>query len=327
MPGETPASPIRTTLASLVRMSAEGTPFACLTCYDAMTARWLARGGVHVLLVGDTAAEMVLGLSRTIDMPLDVLIALTAGVKRGTIASGNETVVMGDMPFMSYQASDAEAIRSAGRFLTQGLADIVKLEVDATFAPLIRKLTRAGIPVCAHIGSKPQHIALTSGYASAGRTASEARRIIDDAVALERAGAKMLLVEAVPAEVTRAILDATTVPLIGIGAGTDCHGQVLVLQDLVGMTDHPPRFAEPAANLGRSFEAASREWVARVSARRIGGQSYSMRAGEIEKLAADGFPSVRKGPAHGPASPPPAPPSAAAKPTVPRPGVPGSHQA
>lgn len=331
MPGETPASPLRTTLASLVRMSAEGTPFACLTCYDAMTARWLARGGVHVLLVGDTAAEMVLGLTRTIDMPLDVLIALTAGVKRGTIASGNETVVMGDMPFMSYQASDAEAIRNAGRFLTEGLADIVKLEVDASFAPLIALLTRAGIPVCAHIGSKPQHIALTSGYASAGRTAAEAHRIIDDAVALERAGAKMLLVEAVPAEVTRAILDATTVPLIGIGAGTDCHGQVLVLQDLVGMTDLPPRFAEPAANLGRSFEQASREWVARVAARRIGGQGYSMRAGEIEKLAADGFPSVRKGPAAQPPAPPagspPSPTASAPSPTVPRPGVPGTHPA
>lgn len=287
MPGEN--APQRFTLASLARMAAEGKPFACLTCYDATTARWLARGGVHVLLVGDTAAEVVLGLPRTIDMPLDVLIALTAAVKRGSSAAGGELVVMGDMPFMSYHASEAEAIRNAGRFLTEGLADIVKLELDSSFALLVEKLTRAGIPVCAHVGSKPQHIALTGGYASAGKTAAEARRIVDDAVALERAGAKMLLVEAVPPEVTRAILDATTVPLIGIGAGTDCHAQVLVLQDLVGMTDHPPRFAEPVAHLGRSLEDAGREWVARVAARRIGGQAYSMRAGEAQKLAAAGF--------------------------------------
>ena len=271
-------------------MAAAGTPFACLTCYDATTARWLARGGVHVLLVGDTAAEMVLGLPRTIDMPLEVLLALTAGVKRGA----PDVVVMGDMPFMSYHASEAEAIRNAGRFLTEGLADIVKLEADASFAPLVERMTRAGIPICGHVGSKPQHVALTGGYSSAGRTAAEARRIIDDAVALERAGAKMLLVEAVPPEVTRAILDATMVPLIGIGAGTDCHGQVLVLQDLVGMTDRPPRFAEPVANLGRSFEDASREWVARVAARRIGGQAYSMTQGEVQKLAAEGFPGVAR---------------------------------
>lgn len=299
--------PNRHTLASLARMAAAGTPFACLTCYDATTARWLARGGVHVLLVGDTAAEMVLGLPRTIDMPLEVLLALTAGVKRGA----PDVVVMGDMPFMSYHASEAEAIRNAGRFLTEGLADIVKLEADASFAPLVEKLTRAGIPICGHVGSKPQHVALTGGYSSAGRTAAEARRIIGDAVALERAGAKMLLVEAVPPEVTRAILDATTVPLIGIGAGTDCHGQVLVLQDLVGMTDRPPRFAEPAANLGRSFEDASREWVGRVTARRIGGQAYSMKPGEAQKLAADGFPGVARPqesgvvpPASGAAAPP-----------------------
>ncbi len=292
MPGDTSAAAsVRVTLSSLARMAAEGKPFACLTCYDATTARWLARGGVHVLLVGDTAAEMVLGLGRTIDMPLEVLIALTAGVKRGA----PDVVVMGDMPFMSYHASESEAIRNAGRFLTEGMADIVKLEADASFAPLVEKMTRAGIPVCGHVGSKPQQAALTSGYASAGRTASEARRVVDDAVALERAGAKLLLVEAVPAEVTLAILDATTVALIGIGAGTDCHGQVLVLQDLVGMTERPPRFAEPVASLGRSFEDAAREWVGRVGTRRIGGQSYSMREGEAEKLAAEGFPRVRQG--------------------------------
>lgn len=270
----TPPAGARTTLQTLRKMTAAGEAFACLTCYDATTARWLARGGVHVLLVGDTAAEVILGLPRTIDMPLDVLLALTAGVKRG--APG--VVVMGDMPFMSYQAEDAEAIRNAGRFLTEGLADIVKIEADASLAPRIEKIVRAGVPVCGHVGSRPQHAALTGGYAAAGRTPEEARRVVEDAVAMERAGCSMLLVEAVPPEVTEQVMSRTSVPLIGIGSGTACHGQVLVLQDVLGMSDSPPRFAEPVADLGRSVELAAAEWVGRVARRNIGGQTYRMKS-------------------------------------------------
>lgn len=259
-----------------------GEPFACLTCYDATTARWLERAGVHVLLVGDTAAEMILGHSRTIDMDLNVLIALTAGVKRGA----PQTVVMGDMPFLSYHADENSALRNAGRFLTEGKADIVKLEADASFAPVVAKMARAGIPVCAHVGCRPQAVALAGGYAAAGRTAAEAKKIIEDAVALEKAGAVMLLVEAVPDEVTEGILSRTKVPLIGIGAGQRCHGQVLVLQDLLGLTDHPPRFAEPVAQLGPELIRAGQEWVKRVAQRSIGGERYSMREGEAEGLKA-----------------------------------------
>jgi 3-methyl-2-oxobutanoate hydroxymethyltransferase len=276
-------------LGTLRKMAEEGVPFSCLTCYDATTAKWLARGGVHVLLVGDTAAEMVLGYERTIDMPLEVLLALTAGVKRG--APG--VVVMGDMPFMSYQADEAEAVRNAGRFLTQGLADIVKLELDATDARLVDKLTRTGIPVCAHVGSRPQTAALTGGYASAGRTPDAADKVVADAVALERAGAVMLLIEAVPPEVTDRVLGATRVPVIGIGAGTACHGQVLVLQDLVQMTERPPRFAEPVAELGAAFERAAAEWTRRVAERRIGGQVYTMKTDPVGGRGTDGKPRAR----------------------------------
>lgn len=267
----------RVTLSTLAKMAERGEAFACLTCYDATTAKFLARGGVHVLLVGDTAAEVVLGLPRTIDMPLDVLLALTAGVKRGVGGPGKGCVVMGDMPFMSYQVDDASAIRNAARFLTEGLADIVKIEADASFAPRIEQIVRAGVPVCGHIGSRPQYVAMTGGYAAAGRTMEAAQKIVEDAVALERAGCSMLLIEAVPPEVTGMVMQATRVPLIGIGAGTRCHGQVLVLQDLVGMSERPPRFAEPVADLGRSFESAAAEWVKRVSDRQIGGQAYRMR--------------------------------------------------
>lgn len=271
---QVPSDPApRITLQTLRRMAKAGEPFAALTCYDATTARWLARGGVHILLVGDTAAEVVLGLPRTIDMPLDVLIALTAGVKRGA----PNCVVMADMPFMSYQSDDATAIRNAGRFLTEGLADIVKIEADARLADRIAKVVHAGIPVCAHVGSRPQYVALTGGYTAAGRTPDTAKQVIEDAVACEQAGAQMLLIEAVPHEVAEQVLARTTIPVIGIGAGPACHGQVLVLQDLVGMTDRPPRFAEPVADLGRSFQAAAAEWVARVARRQIGGQPYRMK--------------------------------------------------
>lgn len=261
------------TLRTLRRMARNATPFACLTCYDATFARLLERASVHLLLVGDTAAEVVLGFSRTIDMPLDIAIALTAAVKRGA----PRTVVMGDMPFLSYQVSIPDAVRNAGRFMTEGSADIVKLEVDASFADTVQAMARAGIPVCAHIGSLPQRAAIAGGYGPAGRTREEAARIVADAVAMERAGASMLLIEAVPEEVTTEVMAQTTLPLIGIGAGSKPHGQVLVLHDLLGLTTQAPRFADPVASLGQAVEAAGREWVRRVADRAVGGGRYTMR--------------------------------------------------
>jgi 3-methyl-2-oxobutanoate hydroxymethyltransferase len=292
-PAASESGPDRVTLRTLSRMAQTGEVFACLTCYDATMARLLERAGVHVLLVGDTAAEVVLGFDKTIHMPLDVSVALTAGVKRGAA----HTVVMADMPFLSYHTGVGEAVRNAGRYLTEGLADVVKIEADASMAPVVGAMAAAGIPVCAHVGSRPQRATLTGGYTAAGRTAEEARRIIEDARALEGAGAVLLLVEAVPNEVTRGILDATRAPLIGIGAGPACHGQVLVVQDLLGMTDTPPRFAEAVGRVGDSIVEAGREWVRRVASREVGGQRYSMREGEAGRLAeglrASGGPGVR----------------------------------
>ena len=261
-------------------MAEAGEPFACLTCYDATTARWLEAAGVHVLLVGDTAAEMILGLPGTIHMPLGVSLALTAAVKRGA----PNTMVMGDMPFMSYQADDAEAIRNAGRFLTEGLADTVKIEADASFAPLVAKMARAGIPIVGHVGCKPQHAALTGGYRSRGRTEEDARRVLDDARALEDAGAIMLLVEAVPDEVGHALVNQSRVPVIGIGAGPAPHGQILVLQDLLGLTHWQPGFAAPVANLGEGIKKAGEQWVSRVRDRNVTEHRYRMKRGEAAPL-------------------------------------------
>lgn len=261
------------TLATLGGMARRGEAFACLTCYDASTARLLEQAGVHLLLVGDTAAEVILGLPRTIDMPFEILLALTAAVKRG--APG--TVVMGDMPFMTYQASADAAIENAGRFLVEGKADIIKLEADASFAPLVRRMASAGIPVCAHVGSKPQHVALTSGYKAQGRTRDDADRILNDARALEEAGAAMLLVEAVPSAVADELVAGAGVPVIGIGAGTSCHGQVVVLHDVMGLLEKTPGLADPVANLGPVIREAAMQWVRRVAERDFGGKTFTMR--------------------------------------------------
>lgn len=261
------------TLATLGGMARRGEAFACLTCYDASTARLLEQAGVHLLLVGDTAAEVILGLPRTIDMPFEILLALTAAVKRGAPS----TVVMGDMPFMTYQASADAGIENAGRFLVEGKADIIKLEADASFAPLVKRMASAGIPVCAHVGSKPQHVALTSGYKAQGRTRDDADRVLRDARALEEAGAAMLLVEAVPSEVADELVANSGVPVIGIGAGTSCHGQVVVLHDVMGLLEKTPGLADPVANLGPVIREAAMQWVRRVAERDFGGKTFTMR--------------------------------------------------
>ncbi|HMN94999.1 MAG TPA: 3-methyl-2-oxobutanoate hydroxymethyltransferase [Phycisphaerales bacterium] len=271
------------TLRTLQRRRASGRRFACLTCYDATTARWLRRAGVEVLLAGDTAAEVILGLPGTIHAPLDFLVTITAAVKRGA----PECLVMADMPFMSYQADDAEALRNAARFMTQGSADIVKLEVDRSFVGLVSKMARAGIAVVAHVGSRPQQTKLRGGYSSVGRSAREARTVIDDAVALAEAGASLVLVEAVPIEVAERLVERVGVPVIGCGAGPACHGQVVVLQDLLGLTEWQPAFARPIVELGGPLESAARAWVDRVRRNELGEHPYRINPEELASLDAD----------------------------------------
>lgn len=258
-------------------------PFACLACYDATSARWLARAGIHVLLAGDSAAQVVLGHESTVHMPIDFAIQITAAIKRGA----PRTLIMADMPFMSYHTSLESAMVNASRFMTEGMADVIKLEADETFAPLVDRLTRSGVPICAHVGCKPQTSSVTGGPIAAGRTAEGLEQVVRDAVALEEAGAVLLLIEAVPEEVTKAVMDVISVPLIGIGAGTACDGQILVVNDLVGLTDSPPRFAEPVETFGPRLQSAGKMWVERVRTGSIGGQAYSMRVGEKEKLDQD----------------------------------------
>ena len=273
-------APTNLTLRDLGRMAKSGAKFSCLTCYDATTARWLEKSGLEVLLVGDTAAEMILGYKSTINAPLDFMVTIAAAVKRGAPSR----IVMADMPFMSYQADDAEAIRNAGRFMTEGNADCVKLELDRSFAPLVEKLARAGIPVVAHIGSRPQQAKMKGGYTSAGRSAESALRILHDAAALEAAGASMLLIEACPAEVAELVVERATVPVIGCGAGTACHGQVVVLNDLLGLTHWQPVFARPLAAVGAEIERAARVWRDRVRDGDLGEHPYTIAPDELARL-------------------------------------------
>ncbi len=236
-----------------------------LTCYDATTARWLYEGGLRVFLVGDTAAQFVLGYDATIHAPLDFMLKITAAVRRGA----PNAFVMGDMPFGSYQCGDDEAMKNASAFLTQGQADAVKLEVDVSHAPLVSRMTAAGIPVVAHIGSRPQQVRSKGGYRSAGRTADAADAVVEDAAVMLSAGASMLLIEAVPDEVARrvvSLVEAETdeidpVPVIGCGAGPACHGHVIVLHDLLGLTDWHPPFAPPKSDLGQSILQTAQSWI------------------------------------------------------------------
>jgi 3-methyl-2-oxobutanoate hydroxymethyltransferase len=242
----------------------------------------MADAGLPTLLVGDTAAEMILGFDNTIHAPLDFLITLTAGVKRGA----PNTFVIGDMPFLSYQVDEASAIQNAGRFLTEGNADAVKLEVDGKYIERVAAICNAGIATIAHLGSKPQQAKQTGGYTTAGRNADAANSIVKDAIAMEQAGVSMLLLEAVPEIVSHAVVNATTIPVIGCGAGTACHGQVVVMQDLAGLTKWQPAFAKPTASIGEEIGSVAKNWMTNVYNSALGEHPYSMKDGESEKFHA-----------------------------------------
>ncbi len=262
----------RITLRTIRRMMATGERFACLTCYEAKMAAWLERAELPMILVGDTAAEMVEGHDQTYYADMDFLVRLTMGVRRGA----PNVCLMADMPFMSYQADDAEAMHNAARFMRESGADLVKMELDQTFVPLVEKMSRAGIPVVAHIGSRPQQTKLSGGYRSFGRTDEEASKVIADAKALENAGAVMLLIEATPAEVAERIVKTSNVPVIGCGAGPACHGQVIVLHDLLGLTDWQPKFAPPVVNIGEQIRDAAQTWIKKVGCNDLGEHPYHM---------------------------------------------------
>jgi 3-methyl-2-oxobutanoate hydroxymethyltransferase len=248
------------TLTSLREMKKAQQKIAVLTAYDATFARILEAAGVEVLLVGDSLGMVVQGNESTLPVTVDHMIYHTRAVLRGAQAS----LIVADLPFMSYN-SPAQALESAGRIMQEGGAHVVKLEGGKPFIETVSALSQHGIPVCAHLGLLPQSVHKLGGYRVQGRDDKSAQDILDDALALQEAGADMLVLECVPSELARSVTEELIIPVIGIGAGVHCDGQVLVLHDMLGMIkDKPPRFVQDFLEGQPSIQAAVESYVRAV---------------------------------------------------------------
>jgi 3-methyl-2-oxobutanoate hydroxymethyltransferase len=247
------------TLATLRAMRERGEKIAVLTCYDASFARMLDGAGVDVLLVGDSLGMVIQGHPSTLPVKLAEMSYHTRCVAAGT----SRAFVVADLPFGSYQPSPERAFAAEARLMAAG-AHMVKLEGGAVMVDTVAFLTRRGIPVCAHLGLLPQSVNQLGGYRVQGRDDAAAAQLIADARALEAAGAGLLVLEAVPAELARRITASVTIPTIGIGAGVDCSGQVLVLYDMLGLYPQPPKFSRDFLAGSQGIEAAVRAYVAAV---------------------------------------------------------------
>jgi 3-methyl-2-oxobutanoate hydroxymethyltransferase len=249
-------------LPRLAELKREGTKIVMVTAYDAPGARFTEDAGVDIVLVGDTAAMVVLGYDgTTVPVTMDEMLFLTRTVAR----AANRPIVIGDMPFGSYQVSDEAAVENAIRFFKEAGADAVKLEGAGPSLSRVRAIVAAGIPVMGHVGLTPQSATKLGGFKTQGKTAEAAAQLVEDALALEEAGCFSVVLEAVPAPVAAEITRRLSVPTIGIGAGPDCDGQVLVYHDLLGLTEgHLPRFVKRYANLSREIRDALESYAEEV---------------------------------------------------------------
>ena len=246
----------KVTPVDIQAMKKEGKKISMLTAYDYPMALLEDRAGIDIILVGDSLAMTVLGYENTLPVTMDEMLHHTKAVVRGA----KHALIIGDMPFMSYNTSEREAIINAGRFMKEGGADAVKLEGGASVKDIVKAIVKAGIPVMGHIGLTPQTISMLGGFKVQGKDAQAAQKIIDDALALEEAGAFSVLLEAVPAPIAKKVTERLTVPTIGIGAGVHCDGQVLVVHDILGLFDRfTPKFAKRYVNLSevmvKAFES------------------------------------------------------------------------
>lgn len=247
-------------MPQLMKKAETGEKLAALTCYDASYARILLRAGVDILLVGDSLGMTIQGHDTTLPVTLDQMVYHTTAVRRG---AGN-AFVMADLPFGSYQQSPAQAFASAVQLLAAG-ANMVKLEGGAVMVETVEFLIRRGVPVCAHLGLLPQSVNRT-GYRAQARDNKAALQLIEDAANLEQAGAELLVLESIPALLASEVTNSLLIPTIGIGAGLHCDGQVLVLNDILGLTEKPPRFARNFMLGATAIEDAARRYVAAVKA-------------------------------------------------------------
>jgi 3-methyl-2-oxobutanoate hydroxymethyltransferase len=259
------------TVLDLQEKCDRGEPICMLTAYDFPTARAADTAGVDALLVGDSLAMVVLGHANTLSVTMDEMLHHARAVSRGARGA----LLVGDMPFLSYQADTAEAVRNAGRFLKDAGMDAVKLEGGRAFAPVVEAIVRAGIPVQGHIGLMPQSLHRQGGFRVQGRTAPDALGLLADAVALQEAGCFSIVLEGIPARLGAFISERLHIPALGIGAGGGTDGQVLVVHDILGLSAHVPRFAKPYADFGQAMVDAMAAFRRDVTDRVFPGPEHS----------------------------------------------------
>lgn len=275
-----------------VRQSKGQRKLVVITAYDASQSYIAESAGADMILVGDSLGMVVLGLEDTVSVTMDQMIHHTAAVSR----SANRCLVIGDMPFLSYQVSAAEAVTNAGRFLKEGRAQAVKLEGGREVAANVRAIVDAGIPVMGHLGLTPQHVARLGGFKVQAKTALAAKDLLDDALALTEAGCFAVVLECVPSPVAEMVTKAVPIPTIGIGAGPHCDGQVLVYHDVLGLYDRfTPKFVKRYAEIGAQARQAIASYADEVRSGAFpdSAHSFNMSEAELEALRAAGLPGIK----------------------------------
>jgi 3-methyl-2-oxobutanoate hydroxymethyltransferase len=273
------------TLSKLHEMRALGEPIVMITAYDHPSALVVEEAGVDIVLVGDSAANNVLGYQDTVPVTVEELLMLAAAVRRGL----KTPLLVGDLPFGSYEASDAQAIATAHRFVKEAGCEAVKLEGGGVMAERAQAIVRAGVPVMGHVGLTPQTATALGGYRAQGRTAERARQVLEDALALQQAGCFAIVFEAIPARVTDVLMEQMEVPVIGIGAGASTDGQVLVLHDMLGIHDgFKPKFVKRYADVKAEMLRGVEDYAHDVRTRAFptDEHGYGIAPEELERLRA-----------------------------------------
>ena len=274
---------MRVSITQIREMKQKGEKIAMLTAYDYATAKLIEGAGIPLILVGDSLGMVVLGYESTIPVTMDEMIHHTKAVVRGT----TQALIVGDMPFMTYQVSVDDALRNAARFIQEGGAQTVKLEGGENMAETVKRIVSSGIPVMGHIGLTPQSIHQLGGFKVMGKTPEAAVRLINDAKALDEAGVFAIVLECVPEPLSKLITEKVSVPTIGIGAGKYCDGQVQVISDLLGLyTDFVPKHAKQYARLFEIIKSATADYIAEVQAGAFPTekQSYAMDKSVLTEL-------------------------------------------
>lgn len=259
------------TLATLREMKAKGEKIACLTAYDYSFARLLDGAGVDLIMVGDSLGMVMQGHDSTLPVSIADMVYHARCARLGI----ERALFVVDLPFMSYQQSPEQALMNAGRLMRKGGAQVVKLEGGAPMVPTVKFLTERGVPVCAHVGLTPQSVHQLGGYKVQGRDDKAAEQIRQDAKLMEEAGASLIVLEAVPAALAKAISRDLTIPTIGIGAGADCDGQILVLQDMLGLSPRTPKFVKNFMDGAGSIDQAVKNYIAAVKTRTFPGPEHT----------------------------------------------------